>query len=93
MGLTVFILDWFKESTGWSVPPMMATFYLFVLCLIIMVLVSLWKPHIHTAESEALVWKNPLDALRGKAWKGIGNYRFLSLLLFGTMVFLYVIFA
>ncbi|MFC1509842.1 sodium:solute symporter [Candidatus Omnitrophota bacterium] len=93
MGLTVFFLDWFKESTGWSIPPMMATFYLFMICLCIMILVSLWKPHMHTAESEALVWRNPLDALRGKAWSGIGNYRFLSALLFGTMVVLYVVFA
>ncbi len=93
LGLIVFLLDWFKEYTGWNIPSMMTTFYLAVICLIIMVTVSLFKPHTHTAESEALVWENPLEALRGKAWSGIGNYRFLSMLLFGTMVMLYVIFG
>jgi len=93
MGFAVFLLDWFKQSTGWSIPPMMATFYLFVICLGIMVLVSLWKPHRHTSESNALVWKNPLEALRGEAWKGPGNYKFLSVLLFVTMIVLYIIFS
>ena len=31
LGFTVFLLDWFKESTGWNVPFLMAAFYLFVL--------------------------------------------------------------
>lgn len=93
MGFAVFLLDWFKQSTGWSIPPMMATFYLFVICLGIMVIVSLWKPHRHTSESNALVWENPLDALRGEAWKGPGNYKFLSVLLFVTMIVLYIIFS
>ena len=92
MGLIVFLLDWFKEYTGWNIPSMMTTFYLFVICMVIMVAVSLWKPHSHTAESEALVWGNPIEALRGEAWPGIGNYKFLSGFLFGTMVVLYIIF-
>ncbi|MCK7481915.1 MAG: hypothetical protein M0C28_35640 [Candidatus Moduliflexus flocculans] len=32
LGLAVFVLDWFKETTGWAVPSMMATFYLFLVC-------------------------------------------------------------
>ncbi len=92
MGLTVFFLDWFKEYTGWNIPSMMTTFYLMVICMVIMVTVSLWKPHRHTAGSEALVWKNPMEAFKGKAWKGIGDYRFLSAFLFVVMVILYVIF-
>ena len=92
MGLTVFFLDWFKEYTGWNIPSMMTTFYLLVICMVIMVTVSLWKPHRHTAGSEALVWKNPMEALKGEAWKGIGDYRFLSAFLFVVMVILYVIF-
>jgi len=93
MGLTVFLLDWYKEYTGWNIPSMMTTFYLFVICMIIMTVVSLLKQHRHTVESEALVWKNPLEALKGKTWSGIGNYKFLSILLFGTMVMLYIIFS
>ncbi|MFC1528945.1 sodium:solute symporter [Candidatus Latescibacterota bacterium] len=93
VGFAVFLLDWFKEYTGWNILPMMATFYLFVAGMIVMTAVSLWKPHEHTAESEALVWKNPLEAIRGESWSGIGNYKFLSALLFGTMIALYLVFA
>ncbi|UCH51869.1 MAG: sodium:solute symporter [Chloroflexota bacterium] len=97
-GLVVFLLDWFKDKDWlkqyieWKVPFMMASFYLFLLCSATLIVVSLAKPHKHTAESEMLVWNNPSEALRGESWKGIGNYKFLAALLFATMVVLYVIF-
>jgi len=99
MGLVVFLLDWFKDKDWlkryieWKVPFMMASFYLFLLCSAILIVVSVFSPHKHTAESERLVWSDPRDALRGEAWKGIGNYKLLAALLFATMVVLYVIFA
>lgn len=99
MGLVVFLLDWFKDKDWlknyieWKVPPMMATFYLAVLCSAVLVIVSLLKPHKHTAESEKLVWANPMQALQEKGWTGFGNYKFLTILLFVTMVVLYVIFS
>ncbi len=93
LGFIVFFLDWFKESTGWNVPSMMMTFYLFVICSIILVVVSHLYPHQHTAESERLVWKNPAEALKSAGWRGIGNYKILSVLLFVTMVVLYMTFA
>jgi len=99
MGLVVFLLDWFRDKDWlkryieWKVPFMMASFYLFLLCSAILIVVSLFRPHKHTAESERLVWSDPRDALRGEAWKGIGNYKLLAALLFATMVALYVIFA
>ncbi|MBI2842585.1 MAG: sodium/solute symporter [Armatimonadetes bacterium] len=78
--------------TSWTIPPMMATFYLFVICSVILGIVSWLKPQKHTPETEALIWKNPLDALRSKAWPGIGNYKLLSAIVFVTMVLLYTIF-
>ncbi len=99
MGLVVFLLDWFKNKDWlkqyieWKVPFMMASFYLFVLCSLILVAVSLLRPHRHTAESERLVWSDPRDVFRGETWKGIGNYKFLAALLFATMIVLYIIFA
>ncbi len=99
MGLVVFLLDWFrdkdwlKQYIEWKVPFMMASFYLFLLCSATLILVSLFRPHKHTAESRRLVWSDPRDAFRGEAWKGIGNYKFLAALLFSTMVVLYTIFA
>jgi len=93
LGLAVFLLDWFKDKTGWTVPSMMATFYLFVVCSAILVGVSLVRPHRHTAESETLVWKSPLAALRGKFGGGGLDYRLVAAALFAVMIVLYVIFA
>ena len=93
LGLTVFLLDWFKESTGWSVNFMLAAFYLFVISSGVLVAVSLLRPSPADHPGRGLVWNNPLEALRGPAWRGIGNYRFLAALLFVTMVALYVVFS
>ena len=93
LGLAVFFLDWFKDKTGWSIPSMMATFYLFLICSALMVVVSLLKPHQHTPESEKLVWSSPLEALRGTGARGLGDYRVLAFLLFAIMAILYIAFA
>ncbi len=93
MGVVVFLLDWFKEYTGWNVPFMMMAFYLFILCSAILIVISYIFPHQHTNESEALVWKNPMEALRGPAWGGIGNYKTLAVILLITMSILYWTFA
>lgn len=92
LGLTVFLLDWFKAYTGWSVNFMMAAFYLFVVCSVVLVAVSLLRPQPADHPGNALVWNHPLEALQGEAWRGIGNYKFLAGLLFVTMVALYIIF-
>jgi SSS family solute:Na+ symporter len=93
LGLIVFFLDWFKEHTGWNVQFMMASFYLFVVCSLILVVASLFWPHQHTAQSEKLVWKHPWEALQERGWKGIGNYKLLAGVLFVTMIVLYIVFA
>ncbi len=93
LGLAVFFLDWFKDKTGWSIPSMMATFYLFVICSVILVVLSYLKPHQHTSESERLVWSSPLAALRSQMeGKGL-DYRVFALILFAAMIVLYIIFA
>ncbi|MFV1966219.1 MAG: sodium:solute symporter [Pirellulaceae bacterium] len=93
LGLTVFLLDWYKEVTGWGVLFMMSAFYLFAACSIILVIASFVWPHEHTTESDALVWSNPLAALQGEAWPGLGNYKLLAFLLFIVMLALYWVFA
>lgn len=94
LGMVVFLLDWFKESTGWGVPFMMAAFYLFVACSAILAAISLARPHQHTTESDRLVWSNPLQALRGEnAWRGLGDFRLLAFVLVAAIVTLYVIFG
>jgi SSS family solute:Na+ symporter len=92
LGLVVFFLDWFKATTGWAVPPMMATFYLFLICSAILAVVSAIHPHVHTEESLKLVWARPVDTLAG-SWGGILDYRLVSAILFLAMVGLYVIFG
>lgn len=92
IGFVVFLLDWFKAQTGWNVPSMMATFYLFALCSMILAAVSWLKPHEHTEESRRLVWSHPLESLRFPGWPGLGNYKLLAAALFAVMVALYVVF-
>ncbi len=89
LGFTVFLLDWNKESTGWNVPFLMAGFYLFVICSVILVVASLIRPHQHTEESARLVWAHPFDALRTPGWPGIADYRVIASILFVTMIVLY----
>jgi SSS family solute:Na+ symporter len=71
---------------------MMMAFYLFVACVIMQVSLSWYFPVHHTAESNTLYWKSPLEPLQDKGWKGIGNYKVLSALLLGVMAILYIIF-
>ncbi|MHC5115556.1 MAG: sodium:solute symporter family transporter [Planctomycetota bacterium] len=92
LGFVVFLLEWFKESTGWTMPAMLAGFYLCMICIMIHIIVSICKPQEHTADSLSLVWDKPLDCLKAPGWPGIGDYRILSGVLFIVMVTLYMIF-
>jgi SSS family solute:Na+ symporter len=92
LGVVVFFLDFFKKTTGWNVNFMMASFYLAVLCGVIMVLVSVMFPQPLTEKQAGLVWANPWATLREPGWKGIGNYKFLAVALIVTMSVLYYIF-
>lgn len=93
LGVIVFIANKLLPGT-WigQVPFMVMAFYLFIICVFIQIIFSYRFPVQHTAESKELYWKNPLEPLKGKAWKGIGNYRVLSGLLLLIVVVLYGIF-
>ncbi len=93
LGLAVFFLDWFKDKTGWNMPSMMATFYLFVLCSAILVIVSFKNPQVLAAESAKLVWTSPLEAVRGRFATGRIDFRVVAAILFVAMIILYIIFA
>ncbi len=92
-GLLVFLLDWFKATTGWNVPFMMAGFYLAVLCAGVMTVVSLLWPDAPRPERDALVWSSPLAAFRGETGRGLADYRVISVALFAIMIALYIVFA
>jgi solute:Na+ symporter, SSS family len=92
LGLGVFVIDW-NDYFNWSMPGLLAGFYLFCVCSGVMFVLSLVWPHQHTPESLKLVWENPVAALKDKGWPGVANYKFLSVLLFVVMAMLYVVFA
>jgi SSS family solute:Na+ symporter len=65
---------------------------LFVICSVFMLLVSWRCPHHHTAESSALVWSTPWEALSAPGWPGLANYKFVAALLVASLVAIYTIF-
>ena len=80
--------EWLKTTWGIDVPFMMVAVYLFLACSAILVGVSLLRPARPSPESEALVWKSPLEALRGP-WRGLGDFRLLAAVLVVVMIGLY----
>jgi len=93
LGALVYTLNKLYPHTAMAaVPFMMMAFYLFAVCLVVQVVLSLLFPMQHTPESGALYWKSPWEPLRDKGWKGWGNYKFLSVLLLIVMIVLYWVF-
>ncbi len=72
---------------------MVASFWLCVMCLIFHAVVSLVTPEEFTEEKAALVWANPLAALSSPGWRGLGIYKFLTIVLIASLVTVYVILA
>ena len=92
LGFTVFLLDWFKESSGWNVPFMMAGFYLAVLCCAIMIPVSILTPDAPSGQRAALTWSSPLAPFRRETGHGYKSYHIAAAALCLVMMGLYVIF-
>jgi SSS family solute:Na+ symporter len=89
-GVLVFIAE--KTLTGSTIshiPFMLIAFYLFCFCLALQVGLALAQPAVHNTESATLYWKHPFEALQGKGWPGIGNYKLLSGVLLLLMIVLY----
>jgi SSS family solute:Na+ symporter len=93
LGVVVFAVNKLVPGTMMGgIPFLMMAFYLFLTCVLMQVIFSFIYPVMHTEESQGLYWKSPLDPLRGQAWKGLGNYKLLSVLLIAIMVLLYWVF-
>lgn len=80
------------ETVIGKIPFMMMAFYLFCTCVVMQIILSFIYPVQHTHESSTLYWKSIGEPLRTPGWKGLGNYKFLSLLLIAMMGVLYWIF-
>lgn len=89
-GIAVFIYSkLLPTSLLGQVPFMMMAFYLFVFCVLLQVLLSFAYKVQHSAESALLYWKSPFESLENPGWTGVGNYKFLSILLIFIMVALF----
>jgi len=97
VGLVLFVLNFNQLNYvgDYEINALFQAFLLFVAESVMLVLLSLVFPHKHTAESQSLVWSSPLEALRstGITWRGLGDYRVISLALVAAMVGLYVWFS
>jgi SSS family solute:Na+ symporter len=66
---------------------------LFGMSSVVMIVLSLWKPHDHTPQSVDLVWKSVWEPLKSPGWPGVGNYKFLTLVLLGSWAAIYWLFS
>ena len=93
LGAVVFVVNKiYSSSIIGDIPFMMMAFYLFFSCVLLQVILSYVFPVHHTESSAVLFWKSPLEPLSAIGWSGIGNYKFLSVLLLLVMTVLYWIF-
>lgn len=93
LGAALFVMNkLFPETVLSQIPFMLMAFYLFVICVLLQIALSYYFPIKHTSESQTLYWKSAWEPLQDRGWKGLGNYKTLSILLLGTMVLLYIFF-
>ena len=98
MGAAAFVLDLPVIGTEklltdrWGIPFMMQAWWLFCICSVIFILVSLASPPPAPEVVERLTWAHPLEALRQGRLRGAGDPRVLAGLLVAVVVGLYWIF-
>ncbi len=93
LGAAVFAVDKCWRGTSMArIPFMMMAFYLFVVCLVLQVGFSWLYPGRQAPGSVPLYWSSPLEPLRQPGWKGIGNYKLLSVTLLLVMGLLFWLF-
>uniref|UniRef100_UPI004048FBCC sodium:solute symporter n=1 Tax=Candidatus Saccharicenans sp. TaxID=2819258 RepID=UPI004048FBCC len=98
MGITAFILDlpvfgtekFITEKLG--IHFMMQAWWMFVICSLIFVVISLLTPRPAAEKVEGLTWKSPRHILNKGNYKGWADPRVQAGLLFVLMVVLYFIF-
>ena len=78
MGLTVFLLDFFKKYSGWKWGFMQVSGILCLICIVMIIVISLLTENKNTEENLKLVWDNPLTPFKIPGAKGLLNYKFLS---------------
>ncbi|RYY58848.1 MAG: sodium:solute symporter [Chitinophagaceae bacterium] len=93
LGATVFITNkLLPQNPAAAIPFMMMAFYLFCICLLMQVLLSFAYPAVHQEGRETYFWKSFYEPLRIRGWRGIGNYKVLTLALLVSMTLLFYLF-
>jgi SSS family solute:Na+ symporter len=98
MGAVSFVLDLPVFGTekvvtqGLGISFMMQAWWMFCICSLLFVIVSLITPAPPPEQIEGLTWKNPLAVILGEKVRGISDPRVLAGLLLATMAVLYFIF-
>ncbi len=98
LGAAVFAIDFpligseHVVSDRWGIPFMLQAWWLFCICSVLFVVVSLTSPRPPRERTEGLCWDNPLVALRSGRLTGIGDPRVLTAILVAVMAALYVVF-
>ncbi|MCA9022955.1 MAG: sodium:glucose symporter, partial [Planctomycetaceae bacterium] len=93
-GLT-FALDFGFEiiTNDLGIPFMLQAWWLFVICSVVFVVVSLLTPKPTAEQIEMMCWKNPLQDIVFRKLSGVTDPRLIALLLAGIMTSIYITFA
>ena len=90
LGAVMFYLDWRKIYTG---DFMLTAFFLFLICVALMIAASGVFPEPLKTEAVPLVWEDWREPLRGEAGgRGLGNYRVVTVAILIAFVGLYLAF-
>lgn len=98
MGALAFILDLPLIGTEkiitnkLGIPFMMQAWWMFVICSLVFVVVSLLTPKPDITKIEGITWRNPQEIFFGKAAVRFSDPKILAGLLFVLMIILYFIF-
>ena len=79
-------------SEGWGIPFMMQAWWMFCLCSVLFVVVSLLTPRPDPEKVNALTWKSPAAVLFHGRVQGLGDPRILAGGLLTILAVLYIIF-
>lgn len=102
MGAAIFTLNslhaWKPDDFGF-VPPflhqtpfMMMAFYMFAVCVAMQIAFAVMMPKLAGEDAQSLYWNRPLESLETPGWRGIGNYKFLAVVVIVAMAALYITF-
>lgn len=98
LGVVAFILD--LPAIGnekiithrWGIPFMMQAWWMFCICSVVYVMVTLFTPAPAPESVEGLTWTHPLGALTQEPFKGVRDPRLIATVLALTVAVLYFIF-